>query len=462
MKTRISLLMIFSFLLFSCSSNDDNNIEELKKIKMEFKAKERQLFVGESLNLLNELILEKVDPETIIWTVSNPKVIQLEKNTIKAIGKGESTVVATLKNSTHRTTLKITVSDYKIIFKHDKIAVEHKKTVDLNDILSLENLTKDQLVWSSSNNDIATVVEGKVTTLKEGEVVISAAAKGKNIKSSLTIVVTPILVVTLKSTPEIAEMIVGGKLEIKLNATPADANISGIVWRSSDEKIAKVNDKGEVQAINGGNVIISATTTNGVVAYTRIVVKNDGITSIKILPGHLDVLIDGESTTINVEFSPNTEAKRSDLEFSSNNADVKVDAKGKVTTTVGKYGVAKIRIGSKVNRLVYTEVSIRVIKITEFIKDHKDTSGLTTTDGKVSGKFDFRVFNVSNDREIAITGFAILGRNGELLYGNNFNITLGFGENHLYSHNFTNSAPPAYVEYQVAYLGQSHTVRTNL
>jgi len=57
--------------------------------------------------------------------------------------------------------------------------------------------------------------------------------------------------------------------------SPSTATIKKLVWATSNDKVAKVNDAGQVTAVNGGKATISVTTVDGgYLAKTDVTVKN--------------------------------------------------------------------------------------------------------------------------------------------------------------------------------------------
>ena len=62
----------------------------------------------------------------------------------------------------------------------------------------------------------------------------------------------------------------GDKKTLTYKVTPETAASYPVTWSSSDEKIAKVNDKGEVEITGGGEVTITVKTVNGVTGTTKI------------------------------------------------------------------------------------------------------------------------------------------------------------------------------------------------
>lgn len=59
-------------------------------------------------------------------------------------------------------------------------------------------------------------------------------------------------------------LIIGDKLEAKASVFPADAKDKAILWTSSDDTVATVNEEGLVTAVGGGDAVIKASSSNGV------------------------------------------------------------------------------------------------------------------------------------------------------------------------------------------------------
>ncbi len=74
--------------------------------------------------------------------------------------------------------------------------------------------------------------------------------------------VIPVQQLTLKAENDVKELKVGEKLQLITKVLPETATDTEFVWTSSDEKIATVNKKGEVEGIAKGKVTITATAKN--------------------------------------------------------------------------------------------------------------------------------------------------------------------------------------------------------
>ena len=65
--------------------------------------------------------------------------------------------------------------------------------------------------------------------------------------------------VAVKLDQETAHLYKGGNLTLTAEVSPFGIHPDGVVWTSSDENVATVDQKGRVQAVNGGEAVITAT-----------------------------------------------------------------------------------------------------------------------------------------------------------------------------------------------------------
>lgn len=140
----------------------------------------------------------------------------------------------------------------------------------------------DSLTWTSSNTAVATVIDGVVTGVGTGEATITATAMvdGQPLTATCTIKVVvkassfEIVQDALHLAPATNSNSLFVYETIKLKTEPADADLSGLTWKSSDETVAKV-ENGTVQALAAGTATI--TVTDGTLSDTvTVTVDNMG------------------------------------------------------------------------------------------------------------------------------------------------------------------------------------------
>ena len=181
-------------------------------------------------------------------------------------------------------------------------------TILPNDLKSLS------VLWTSSADSIATVDDfGVVTGIKVGTAVITATTFGKPFSAECQITVTerpiPVEYLELDVESSILTSYEGKWETLQLNAiiNPKDANV-GVVWTSSDEKVATVTEDGFVQPVAQGVAIIRCVASNNESLRDSCqvrVVRENGVISAEILEvGSVLSLIEGEVRTLSAEILP--------------------------------------------------------------------------------------------------------------------------------------------------------------
>ncbi|MDE7476981.1 MAG: Ig-like domain-containing protein [Lachnospiraceae bacterium] len=153
----------------------------------------------------------------------------------------------------------------------EKLLVQPVKLVYTKQDGSTETITENfpSIAWESDDNAVATVSkDGLVTGVKAGKVHITgritgvndADGKELNISSSIEVSITGDveLTISLDRTSEVY-IAVGDSTTLVATVTNYQSDAS-VTWKTSDEKVATVNEKGVVTGVAAGSVTITATT----------------------------------------------------------------------------------------------------------------------------------------------------------------------------------------------------------
>jgi len=169
-------------------------------------------------------------------------------------------------------------------FTITSVAIDDKTTTALTkgNTLTLSATVDDvatdkTVVWSSSDDSVASVENGVVTANKSGTATITVTATNGTEDTSddktdtITITVTnPATGISLnKST---LTLTVGNDETLTANVTPTDADGS-VTWSSSDTNVATVDSNGKVTAVAAGTATITATAGNKSATCTVTVKK---------------------------------------------------------------------------------------------------------------------------------------------------------------------------------------------
>lgn len=357
MKLKLTLLMICSFLLMNCSSSDDNNSKTDTEINVKFITQDKFVVIGEQVNLLKELELKNVNPKDIEWNSSNSEIASVENGML--IGKRNSRVVivAKVKGLDKRATLNVRVGLTQLYFlaSQEGMDLEQTKTRDLKSLLKADNLNLNDLVWTSHDTNIATVQNGVVTALTSGKVNIKVEVKNKpEYTSEITLEIKKFGLKELHFVVGLPkdELAVGQEAKYTLSTGEEYIPLTNLVWKSSDEKIAKVSNEGVITGVSIGKVRITVTALNGVTAY----IDEEIISNI---PSYLYIskpsieqsvqLKEGKVYTLQLTTKPRFLNKTLFNFVSSDTTLATVDERGIVVGAKGKRGNVRITVTSKDN-----------------------------------------------------------------------------------------------------------------
>lgn len=189
-----------------------------------------------------------------------------------------------------------------------------------------------KVTWKSDRPEILSVDEtGKVTAHQSGSATITATAD--SMQGKLTISVQPGLTGILLK-PQKMELHVGESAGIEADPVPADADLEGLTWNSSDESVAYYKD-GTIYAAGAGTAKITASVGSVSAACDVRVVIDGGIT---ITPNRVS-LEAGNSKQLTANATGDLKGQKITWR-SSNPAVASVDAAGKVRAN--KEGSAEI------------------------------------------------------------------------------------------------------------------------
>jgi len=327
---------------------DKCNIKVTSHIK-EIKFKEKNIYMNnDSTKKLNLIITPNdADNKDFYWSSSNSKIATVDQNgKVTAISNGTTTITVKTKDNKFKTSIKIIVNKLvtNITLNKTNISLKKNNTFNLTYTIKPNDAGNKDIIWSSSNSKIATVDQnGKVTAISSGNSIITASSKDGNTKATCKVNVY----VPLNGIKTNVTNLQLGKNEIKkVNVifTPSDATNKTIIWSSSNQKIATVDQNGNIKGIsNGSTTIIVKSEDNKFKTSINVTVKNL-VTNIKLNKTSL-TLNKNKSFNLTYDIYPEYASNKSVTWSSSNPKIATVDQNGKVTAVSG--GITYIYISSK-------------------------------------------------------------------------------------------------------------------
>jgi uncharacterized protein YjdB len=224
--------------------------------------------------------------QNVIWSSSNFRLATVNQSgLVTAIKNGRVNIIVKTVDGNKLATcsLNIIIGVSSISILPSSINLNVKQNKKLIATILPTNSSNKKVTWTSSNNSIATVrTDGTVTCISVGIVTITATTVNNGLTDTSTIIVNPIirnieLPSKIKSIRLSNSTLSLSKKQIAtLNAEilPIDASNKLINWSSSNPKIAIVNPKGIIRALNSGTTTITVKTRDGELIETCIVTVN--------------------------------------------------------------------------------------------------------------------------------------------------------------------------------------------
>lgn len=225
----------------------------------------RSLYQGKEFNLTPEYTPSE-SKEKITWTSSDPKVASVNsKGKVTGVSFGTATIYANTSSGASA------YCNVNVIAKAEMLTLDIKKlTLNAQTEHKLKAMilpsyspeTTDTCVWSSTNEDVATVDEnGLVSAVGVGSCIINCKIEGELISKCQVTVRMP--AESAEIVAETNDIYIGEVLVLKVKLTPENTTDT-LEWSSDNTDVAYVTSKGSVKAKSRGTATITLKVTNEV------------------------------------------------------------------------------------------------------------------------------------------------------------------------------------------------------
>lgn len=327
--------------------------------------KELSLNKGETHEVMYEINPEDTtESKEITWSSDKESVATVTNGVITAVGGGNAVITGILPNQ-KSITINVTVNVPLESIELDKESIEllptQKQTLNLT--INPEDTTDDSLVvWSSNNEQVATVTNGEVTAVASGNATITVT-KGSKSDTVSVHVLKPI------------DSFVISEREVTLNRNesknltvtilPDDAEESKTVtWTSSDPESVSVDQNGKITGLKGTQspVTITGKLANGkeVTCNVTVVVLINDISLNKTST----TINKGETETLTVTIDPEDTSEDTTVTWDSSDKTVAtVDSTGKVTALKAGTTTISATVGNHTKNCAVT-VNVPISSVT--------------------------------------------------------------------------------------------------
>lgn len=282
------------------------------------------------------------DNKTVDWESSNPEIVSID-STGKITGKkgGTAKITATVGNVKAEKEVKVVVPIESVSLSGDD-SILKGESKRLTATINPEDTTDDKTItWSSDNEDVLFVDQnGQMRGIKEGTANVKAVVAGKETTKQITVNEIHINSIAIDGDQEF-EMIKNQTKNLSVTINPENTtDDKGVVWKTNNEEVARVDNDGKVTALKEGEATITATVGTNETSV-KINVKEIHINSV-VINELDDEFTRGDEFKFSATYTPeNTTDENKTVEWSSSNTDVgTIDQEGNFVAL--KEGTTKI------------------------------------------------------------------------------------------------------------------------
>jgi uncharacterized protein YjdB len=212
-------------------------------------------------------------------------------------------------------------------------------TIYIGGTIQLDPIASDPsrpITWTSSNESVATVKDGLVTGIKEGEVIITAKQTINGVTKTATCLINVQNTITsITIDPANVTVSVNEYATLYAKVDPSALSNVSLKWVSTNEKVVKIINSGKqtatIQGVSGGTAVIIAVNQDNVVIGSCHVTVKQKVTNITLSETDLTVSQSLKNVQLRASVTPDNANNKTILWKSTNTRVATVDSTGMVT-----------------------------------------------------------------------------------------------------------------------------------
>ncbi len=291
------------------------------------------LNAGETAALTVSILPENTYNKKVKWSTSDSTVATVSsEGVVSAVGGGSAVITATCGKVSDECNVTVTeVYAKSIVLSEEQLNLPLGRSATLTGTVMPEDTYNKTIVWTSSNEQVATVSSaGVVSSTGVGTAVIKATCGEAVAECQVTVTAVAAESIVLSKTET---TITVDDYEI-LTATvlPAETYNKSVTWTSADESIASVDVNGVVSAISEGTTTITATCGDATAECVVTVLPKEIVAVEEVLLSAPALSLEvGKSETLTATVLPENATFKTVEWASSNSVVATVTAGGLVT-----------------------------------------------------------------------------------------------------------------------------------
>ena len=299
---------------------------------------------GQSETLIATVTPDNATDKTVSWSSSDATIASVDQNgRVTALKSGNATIMAKAGEKSATCSVTITTPVESVSLDRNSVNLEVGQTTTLVATINPNDADEKTVTWTTSNASVATVTNGVVTAISEGDAVITATAGGKSATCSVLVRKSVVAVTSVTLNKTSLNMTKGQSETLIATVTPDNATDKTVSWSSSDATIASVDQNGRVTALKSGNATIMAKA--GEKSATCSVTITTPVESVSLDRNSVNLEV-GQTTTLVATINPN-DADEKTVTWTTSNASVATVTNGVVTAIAEGNAVITATAGGK-------------------------------------------------------------------------------------------------------------------
>lgn len=257
------------------------------------------LVSGEQESLTATILPSYTTNKEISWKSSVEDIVTVSNSgVVRAISTGNARITATTSDGTCISAIcdvSVTTPVKTVQLDKSSEILKVGESIILQASCFPSNADNTTITWASSDNTVATVVNGVVTAITLGEASITASSvNGIEAKCSITVVPTPVS--SLEMNESTISIVKNQTFTLSCTIYPDNATSKELIWSSENESIAKVSENGVITGISAGETtILVKAKSNSKISASCSVVVTVPITSIKLDQDKIELFVEDEN-----------------------------------------------------------------------------------------------------------------------------------------------------------------------
>ena len=247
------------------ASENGIKFDPLNKTTTAIKLSKTSLEIGRGYSDMLTASITPVDSaDHLTWTSSDEDIVTVDENgKVEGISGGEASIIAMSGDVAETCDVKVYEAVSSVSISPYSYEGTTGDTLQLEASIYPSNATYQDIIWTSDNENVASVDNNGLVTLgKYGTATITATTKDMKRTATCKVTVKDIAVTGVSLNTKQLTIAIGEEKELTATIQPENATNKNVTWTSTKTDVVSVN-AGKIMALKEGSANIIVKTENG-------------------------------------------------------------------------------------------------------------------------------------------------------------------------------------------------------